>query len=273
MDARRDDDFGARNRFLTDALPPQARRGERTLGGLSLSLGAHLAALLMAGVIVSHTPSTSNDATPVVRAPLTYIPAGANNGAPRGGESSKTADRLVSPATTRRGDAAVRPQPIEVVPSIAVPEQQVNAGLRDEIGSVTTVGTPDFGTKGTGPGPGGDGGQGPGGRGGPGDGPGGTGHSPFPGNGVSWPRLIVELKPNYTAEAMRARIEGVVELEIIIRADGSVGNIRLTRSLDSRFGLDEEAIKAVRGWRFDPARHLGKPVQVRVPVEVSFRLR
>jgi len=90
---------------------------------------------------------------------------------------------------------------------------------------------------------------------------------------VSWPKLIVEVKPNYTPSAMHARIEGIVELEIVVRADGSVGTIRLVRSLDARFGLDDEAIKAVRNWRFDPARLAGKPVQVRVPVEVSFGLR
>ena len=273
MDVRRDDDFGARNRFLTDAPSPRARGGERTLRGLSLSLGAHLAALAIAAVIVSRTPSISDDTMPVVPAALVYTPAGANNGAPRGGEPSKAAVRPAPPATTRHADTDLRPQPTSIMPSIAVHEQQVNAGLRDAIGSVTTVGTPDFGTKATGPGPGGDGGPGPGGRGGPGDGPGGTGTSPFPGNGVSWPKLIVEVKPNYTPDAMRARIEGIVELEIVVYADGSVGSIRLVRSLDSRFGLDEEAIKAVRRWRFDPARHLGKPVQVRVPVEVSFSLR
>ena len=272
MGIRRDDDFGARNRFLTDAPSPQPRGGERTLGGLSFSLGAHLAALALAAVIVSHTPSISDDAMPVVPAAMVYIPRGANNGAPPGGEPSKALARPAPPATTRHSDANLRPQPIAVMPSIVVPEQQVNTGLRDTVGSVTTVGPPDFGTKGTGPGPGGEGGPGPGGPG-RGDGPGGTGHSPFPGNGVSWPKLIVEVKPNYTPDAMRARIEGIVELEIVVYADGSVGGIRLVRSLDSRFGLDEEAIKAVRRWRFDPSRHLGKPVQVRVPVEVSFSLR
>jgi len=271
-DFRRDDGFGARNRFLTDTPPRLARGGERTIGGLSLSLGAHLAAVLIAAVIVSHTPSISNDSPPVIPAALVYTPGGAHNPGPRGGEPSKVAVRPAPAATVRQGDANRRPQP-DVMPSIAVPEQQVNAGLRDAIGAVTTVGSPDFGTKGTGPGPGGDGGPGPGGRGGPGDGPGGNGDSPFPGNGVSWPKLVVEVKPNYTPSAMQARIEGIVELEIVVRADGAVGNIRLVRSLDARFGLDDEAIKAVRNWRFDPARHLGKPVQVRVPVEVSFGLR
>ena len=94
-----------------------------------------------------------------------------------------------------------------------------------------------------------------------------------PGNGVSWPRLMREVKPNYTADAMRAQVEGLVELEILVLEDGSVGNVRIVRSLDSRFGLDQEAINAVRRWRFDPGRRLGKAVATRVGVELSFNLR
>ena len=94
-----------------------------------------------------------------------------------------------------------------------------------------------------------------------------------PGNGVSWPRLMREVKPNYTADAMRAQVEGLVELEILVLEDGSVGNVRIVRSLDSRFGLDQEAINAVRRWRFDPGRKLGKAVATRVGVELSFNLR
>ncbi len=82
-----------------------------------------------------------------------------------------------------------------------------------------------------------------------------------------------EVKPNYTADAMRAQVEGLVELEILVLEDGSVGNVRIVRSLDSRFGLDQEAINAVRRWRFDPGRRLGKAVATRVGVELSFNLR
>ena len=88
-----------------------------------------------------------------------------------------------------------------------------------------------------------------------------------------WPRLMREVKPNYTADAMRAQVEGLVELEILVLEDGSVGNVRIVRSLDSRFGLDQEAINAVRRWRFDPGRRLGKAVATRVGVELSFNLR
>jgi protein TonB len=149
----------------------------------------------------------------------------------------------------------------------------VVAGLSEAIGVV--VGQPGA-PESSGPGTGSNAG------GGVGDGLGdGTGNrigtdgsdGALPGNGVSWPRLLREVKPNYTAEAMRAQIEGLVQLEIVVLADGSVGRVNLVRSLDGRFGLDQEAIRAVRNWRFEPGRRLGKAVPVRVGVELSFNLR
>src|SRR5215471_381678 len=85
---------------------------------------------------------------------------------------------------------------------------------------------------------------------GPGSG-GGTGGGVYrPGNGVINPRVLKEVRPNYTSDAMRAKVQGVVVLECVVRPDGSVGDISVTRSLDSTFGLDQEAIKAAKGWRF-----------------------
>ena len=75
------------------------------------------------------------------------------------------------------------------------------------------------------------------------------------------------------ADAMRAQVEGLVELEILVLEDGSVGNVRIVRSLDSRFGLDQEAINAVRRWRFDPARRGNDPVDMWVLLPVEFRLK
>ncbi len=105
------------------------------------------------------------------------------------------------------------------------------------------------------------------------DGPGTGDEGWSPGKGVSWPRLVREVKPNYTPDAMRAQVEGMVELEILVLADGSVGRVNIVRSLDARFGLDQEAINAVRRWRFDPGRQSGKAVATRVGVELSFNLR
>jgi periplasmic protein TonB len=74
-------------------------------------------------------------------------------------------------------------------------------------------------------------------------------------------------------DAMRARIYGVVVMECVVLADGSLGEMRIVKSLDTRFGLDEQAIKAVKQWRFRPGRRLGEAVPVLVTIEVSFTLR
>jgi protein TonB len=110
---------------------------------------------------------------------------------------------------------------------------------------------------------------------GPGEGGGYGGGAYQIGNGVTSPVLIREVRPNYTGDAMRAKLQGVVEMECIVNADGSVdaGHIKILKSLDDRFGLDEEAKKAVRQWRFRPGTFKGQAVPVIVDVELTFTLR
>ena len=92
-----------------------------------------------------------------------------------------------------------------------------------------------------------------------------------PGNGVTTPTLLKELKPRYTPEAMRAKIEGTVVMECVIQSDGTVRNdIKVVRSLDAKYGLDDEAVKAARQWTFKPGMKDGKPVPVRVTIEMAF---
>jgi TonB family protein len=101
---------------------------------------------------------------------------------------------------------------------------------------------------------------------------GGMGGGPYrPGSGVMPPRLLREVKASYTEEARRANVEGEVALEIVVRRDGSVSDIRLLHGLGS--GLNDRAIAAVRQWRFAPATRLGQPVDVIVEVGVEFKLR
>ena len=103
---------------------------------------------------------------------------------------------------------------------------------------------------------------------------GGTGGGAYrPGNGVETPRLLKEVKPQYTAQAMRAKVQGTVLLECVVQSDGSVGNIRVVRSLDPTFGLDQEATKAARQWQFAPGTRFGQPVAVLVTIEIAFTLR
>lgn len=93
-----------------------------------------------------------------------------------------------------------------------------------------------------------------------------------PGPGVTNPTLLFEEKPKYTQDALRAKIQGVVEIEAIILADGTVGDVRIHKSLDKVFGLDLEALAAARKWRFTPAASNGKPVPFKVIIQLEFRL-
>jgi protein TonB len=153
---------------------------------------------------------------------------------------------------------------------MAAAEQPLPGALQSE-NLAASQGSGNGGGAGTGTGTGS--GSGTGSGLGPGMG-GGTGGGVFrPGNGVSTPRVLVEVKPQYTADAMRAKVQGAVWLECIVMPDGTVGNIRVTRSLDSVFGLDQEAIKAARQWKFVPGVREGKPVPVLVTIELTFTLR
>ncbi|HXW08735.1 MAG TPA: energy transducer TonB [Vicinamibacterales bacterium] len=94
-----------------------------------------------------------------------------------------------------------------------------------------------------------------------------------PGPDVKSPRVVREQHPGYTAAAMRARIQGAVRMEAVIEKDGSVGEVRVTQSLDREHGLDDGAVKALRNWRFEPGTKDGAAVPVLVVVEMTFTLR
>jgi TonB family protein len=101
---------------------------------------------------------------------------------------------------------------------------------------------------------------------------GGTGGGPYrPGSGIDAPRLLREVKAEYSEAARRRNVTGDVVLEIVVTRDGGVGDIRILHGLGS--GLDERAVAAVRQWRFSPARRRGEVVDVIVEVAVEFTLR
>ena len=88
--------------------------------------------------------------------------------------------------------------------------------------------------------------------------------------GGQMPKLINDVGPNYTPDAMRDKVQGRVDMEVVVLPDGSTGAVRITRSLDP--DLDLSAIAAVRKWKFTPGVLNGQPVSVLVEVEVTFRL-
>jgi TonB family protein len=181
---------------------------------------------------------------------------------------------FLAPVSTPPLPAAVNVIPL---PSLALDAKALASGVLDQIGlpsggvsSSPSTGPGSGGGVGTGRGTGIGPGQGPGL--GPGSG-GGTGGGVYrPGGAVSTPRLIHQVTPNYTGEALRRRIQGTVVLEAVVMDDGCASQIRIVKSLD-RGGLDAEAVKAVAQWRFEPGRLAGTPVNVLVVIVLDFNIR
>jgi TonB family protein len=91
--------------------------------------------------------------------------------------------------------------------------------------------------------------------------------------GVTLPKVVSEVKPQYTPEAMQAKIEGAVFMKAVVRTDGTPADIEITESLDTEYGLDKQAVTALSQWRFEPGLKDGKPVPVLITVEMRFTLK
>ena len=92
-------------------------------------------------------------------------------------------------------------------------------------------------------------------------------------DGVTLPVPVRSVKPGYTAAAMDAHIEGTVGLDVVVLADGKVSDVMVTQSLDKEYGLDTQAVEAAKQWLFKPGTKDGKPVTVRVALEMTFTLK
>ncbi len=91
------------------------------------------------------------------------------------------------------------------------------------------------------------------------------------GDGVSSPVPISQAKADYTPQAKAERIQGSVWLSSVVLEDGTVSDVRVTRSLHP--DLDEQAIAALKRWEFKPGMREGKPVAVRITCEFTFTLK
>jgi protein TonB len=159
------------------------------------------------------------------------------------------------------------------LPAVLLDARPLASGNNDILG--LPEGGVAFGTS-TGPGSGGGVGEGTGtgiGSGsGPGLGPGsggGVGGGVYrPGGPVTPPRVLHQVKPLYTADALVRKIQGQIVLELVVDRDGHPQNIRVVTPLDP--GLDDQAMTAARQWRFEPGRLAGTPVDVAVRLVLDF---
>jgi protein TonB len=273
-------------RFLIGELPAKPNDSVRLGNAFSVSLATHAIVVLLVLFVITLPVLPTPDSATFLPKDIVWIaqpgPGGGGGGGgnktpepPRKAELPDKAKITVPVAKTPKMDVPEPPKPEQ---QLNIPAQPVASGVETLPGAVSAAINPTMslgsgtnggaGTgKGTGSGPGEGSGLGPGYGGGFGGG------AYRPGNGVTQPRLLREVKPNYTADAMRAKIQGVVWLEAVVLENGSVGQVRVTRSLDPTFGLDQEAERTVKKWVFAPGTRLGQPVPVLIEIEMSFTLR
>lgn len=189
--------------------------------------------------------------------------------ASKGTPPKASLNQITPPTAVIRNEHPTLPveQTVIVPPQIKLPQSPVIGDLKSVL-SVPSNGV-GFGS-GIGNSQGGGIGSGKGGGLGPGEG-GGMGGGLFRvGGGVSEPKLIFKIDPEFSEEARKSKYQGTVLVSTEIGPDGRVRNARIARSLG--LGLDEKALEAVRQWKFEPARKDGQPVAVLVTIEVNFHL-
>ena len=90
------------------------------------------------------------------------------------------------------------------------------------------------------------------------------------GKGVSIPHATYQPPAEYSDQARKRKIQGIVMLSAVVTSTGDVTDIRVTKSMG--YGLDEKAVEALRRWKFLPSMKDGKPVSVEITIEQNFHL-
>lgn len=245
-------------------------KGRRAAGATFASVAFHGILLALIVAFFTYTPEPVAPIEPMELPRVVFLeqrgPGGGGGGSPAPAPKKQVEIPRSKPAEPI---PVVTPPPVPP-PPIPPPQLMAPITTNSSIAQATGSSSVSLATYG-------GGGQGTGlgtGRGsgvGPGEG-GGFGGGAFRlGNGITNPAIIRSPNPTYTSDAMRAKITGIVELEAVVQADGTVGEVRVMKSLDR--GLDQEAIKAAKMWLFTPARDReGKAVPVIVRLELTFRL-
>jgi protein TonB len=166
-----------------------------------------------------------------------------------------------APAVIPTEATPLPPAPVEPQPDTTAIADTASSGAASTTASAAGNGT------GNGAGPGdGDGA-------GPGKDKGFGGDAYRPGNGVTSPIPTYRATPAYTAEAVRAKAQGVITVECIVEPNGECGDVRIIRGFAPPYGLDQQALATARRWRFRPGMRAGEAVPVLVNLEIEFNIR
>ena len=272
LSVRPDDGRPPELRFMFET--PQQRFG----GAFGASLAAHVAFVGFVLLLIWLVPEPVREAilpVPLSRQLVFLAEPGPGGGGGGGNSMPEPPQQAELPRPEEPEPVVVEPEPtpepVEPPPvdQINIPAMLLAAATESRLGVIESNEASE--STGSGGGSGAGGGQGSGLEQGRGGGLGGGVYRP--GSGVVNPRILREVKPQYTADAMRAKVQGTVLLECVVLADGTVGRVDVVKSLDPTFGLDSEAVKAARQWRFQPGTRFGEPVNVLVTIELTFTLR
>ena len=99
------------------------------------------------------------------------------------------------------------------------------------------------------------------------------GGPPGTGGDITMPWPVERPRPFYTPAPLEAKIQGAVIMTCVVQLDGACTDIDVVESLDTRYGLDNQAAEALAKWRFEPGARHDEPVPVSVTVEMTFTLR
>jgi protein TonB len=244
---------------------------DRKLGrALTTSFAIHGGLFTLLVAILAVAPQQIFDRPEPLEYKVAFVPQVGPGGGGGGSPQPAAPKKLEIPKTKAPVSVPV-PVPIPVepppVPTLVAPIQTTSAAVLQSAGT-NLISLAAYG----GGGRGGGVGTGTGNGVGPGTGGGFGGGAFQPGNGVSMPAVVREEKPKYTSDAMRAKIQGQVELEIIVLENGTVGDVRVTKSLDRTYGLDQAAMDAAKKWLFRAGEREGVKVATRVGLVLEFRL-
>lgn len=276
-------------RFLVGEVASTHFEAKRAGNATLMSVLVHVGFVMLALVAIANPPNVAAPlASPDLPREIVWLDRpGPGGGGGGGGNQMKEPPRraelkgqapVTVPVAKTPAPTPAKPEEPPPPAQITIPAMQTATGVMEMPGVLSSVPTttPSMGSgTGTGAGTGRGSGIGSGTGSGLGEGYGGGfgGGAYRPGNGVESPQIVHEVKPDYTSDAMRLKVQGIVEVEAIVMTDGSVGQVRIVRSLDDRWGLDQEALKAVRQWRFRPGTRQGKAVPVLVNIELTFSIR
>jgi protein TonB len=246
--------------------PPPERK---VLRSFAASAGLHGVFFLLAVVAIGLSPA--RDLMAEVSRPTKYVylnepgPGGGGGGSPAPAPKKELEIPKHKPAETVPVPTPAPPPP---TPTLTAPIETNLANVFQATGA-SSVSIAAY----AGGGSGGGLGSGRGSGVGPGTGGGFGGGAYRPGAGITNPTLIKRVDPVYTSEAMRAKIQGTVELDAVVLENGTIGEVLIVKSLDKNFGLDQEAVRSARGWLFVPGKDKeGRPIPVIIRLILDFRI-